>query len=195
VAKVINFPESEPFYDFDSDCLIFGAIVDGKSVECVLTAGLLVANFGASDIDKESLLKAYQVRKEEIHTLARKHIEHGWIDEESRVFLTKRFTRLNVTFGGLYNESSIVRSLVDSAHRNLLDIIGPNAEEVNVKWNGDDVPPRISLQITDPETSHTVKSIFSPKDSADTGRLGISLGLLWSKVLRERSLKHGLKMS
>ena len=195
MAKEIEFPELEPVYIADRDCLIFRAIAYDKPVECVVTAGLLMANFGALDIDKESLLKSYQEHKPDIHTLAMNHIENGWIDEEGRVFLTKRFTRLKVTYGDHYDESPAVRSLVDTAHRILLNLIGPNAEKVNVEWSGEEYPPRISVQIIDPDTLHSSKIFFNAKDSADSNTVSISLARLWSKVLRERSLKLDLKMS
>jgi hypothetical protein len=204
VAKIITFPESEPEYVFNRDCLAFHANVDGKSVKCMVTAEFLMTNFripdSTPDFSEEAMRNAYRVYKLEIQKIATDHIENGWIDDDSRIFLTTRFTRLNVKFGERYDESPRIRTLVVSAHRILLDLIGPNAEAVNVEWrewNGDEDPPGhpgISVRIADPDTSRSGKVFFGPKESDDPNTLRVYLALLWSGILRERSRKLNLKV-
>jgi hypothetical protein len=193
VAKVITFPEAEPFYDFDNDCLAFHANVEGKTIECIVTLELLMASFRATDPSEETMRQSYREYKEEIQAIARTHIDNGWIDNEDRVFLTTRYTRLKVTF----DESPKAREFVAFAHRILLDIIGPNAEEVIIEWQGDEDPPgspSISVRIVDPDTTHSVKAFFGSKESADTNTLSFNLARLWSSILRERSRKLNLRM-
>src|SRR4051812_46925590 len=112
VAKIV-FPDGEPSYVFDWDCLAFRALADGKPVECLVTGELLMARFGATSMTEESLRQAYRTHKNEIQDVARNHLEHGWIDEASRVFLTTRFTRLRVRFSDQVAQWPVSRALVD----------------------------------------------------------------------------------
>src|SRR5207244_2212688 len=88
----ITFPDSDPRYILDRDCLAFRATVDGKPVECLVTAELLLSEFGAKGMDEAEMRAAYRERKAKIQGLARSHIERGWVDPENRVFLTTRYT-------------------------------------------------------------------------------------------------------
>jgi hypothetical protein len=92
VPKDIQFPEAEPRYVFERDCLGFRALADGKPVECMVTAELLFSRFKARDMSEEALRQAYREHKATIQGIARRHIENGWIDEENRVFLTSHFS-------------------------------------------------------------------------------------------------------
>jgi hypothetical protein len=193
VPHEIDFPDSEPRFDFDSDCLAFRARVDGRPVECVLTAELLMTHFGAEEPSEEAMRAAYRDHRPEIQSIARDHIENGWIDE-GRLFLTRRFTRLNVTFADRIRESPILRALVDSAQRMLAEIIGPNADTVAIVWDTDLASshhPDINLRITDPSLPYSdrVKISSGGKVEADPIKDGMMLAISWGRILRQRARK------
>ncbi len=192
MAREILFPEVEPLYVFDRDCLAFRALADGKPVECMATAEFLLARFGAHDVAEGSLRQAYRDHKHDIQEIARNHIANGWIDEEGRIFLTTRFTRLDVTFGGRLNAWDGGRESATAAHRILTEIIGPNAEEVVVEWAGEGHPPgqlSITLRISDPSIPHSVKLFLGPNEWENETTLRVILAGAWGATLRARSRK------
>ena len=139
---------------------------------------------------EEVMRKAYQDHRAEIQTIARAHIENGWIDEDNRVFLTTRFTTLTVTFKDNLEGLPGGRAIADSAHRILSGIIGPDAKTVNVDWSANaDAPGQsvLNVQITDPTTGRSAAESFDPKESADPSTLRFRLASLWGDILRERS--------
>src|SRR5262245_49240489 len=169
VPKEILFPEVEPRYVFERDCLGFRALADGTPVECLVTAELLLARFGAQDWTEDALRQAYREHRATIQAIARNHIANGWIDEEG-LLLTTRFTRLSVTFGERLREWAAGRAKADAAHHMLTEIIGPNAEEVIVEWDADDRPPgqlSINLRIADPSIPYSVKALLGPREWED----------------------------
>src|SRR5687768_2478160 len=99
-SEEIVFPDTPlPSYVFDRDCISFPALLGSKPLECLVTAEFLMTRFHAPDSGKDSLSEAFEKNKDEIHEIARVQIENGWVDEEQRVFITTRFTRLKVKFG------------------------------------------------------------------------------------------------
>jgi hypothetical protein len=195
VAQEITFPNVEPLYVFDRDCLSFRAIVDGLlPVECIVTAELLLSQFGAKSFTEEDMRKAFQEHRAEIQALARTHIENNWINE-GRIFLTTRFTRLNVTYGRDLETVPRFRILVESAHRMLTGIIGPNAETVNVEWSVDqDQPaPGINVRIADPSAPYSVKTFFGPKEMADPDILSVYLLPMSLHLARNATLGFGVQ--
>jgi len=194
MSSQIVFPEQQPRYDFDRDVLVFHALTDGKPVEVVVTGELLLSRFGASDMTEASLREAFSKNREPIHEIAREHIENGWIDEEGRVFLTTRLTRLKVSFVLGRPESGKRLAIF---HRMLTDIIGPNAGEVSVEWNDADDPNQpelpggrmVSLKIVDPSMEASTKIYVGRRDYEDADRFGVLLAGLWATILRNRSRK------
>jgi hypothetical protein len=192
VPKEIQFAEVEPRYVFERDWLAFPARVDGKPVECLVTLELLMARFGAREPSEQAMRQAYREHRAAIQAIARNHIENGWSDEESRVFLTTRFTRLRVTFGDGLGEGTVGRNSAEAAHRMLTDMIGPNAEEVSVEWDAEDGPPDqacISLRISDPSLPFSAKRVLAPKVWRDHTALVLLLAGVWGDLLRTRSRK------
>jgi hypothetical protein len=193
MANDIDFPDPEPRYAVDPDGLSFRARVGGKPIECLVTAELLLARFGACDVTEEAMRQAFFEHKGEIRQIARDHIANGWIDEDGRLFLTTRFTRLKVVFG----ERLVGRTLANDANRMLTEIIGPYAEEVLVEWDGQASTPNqegISLRIADPTISFAVKELLGPGEWKDPTMLRVGLATVWGKVLRARSRKLLLNM-
>jgi hypothetical protein len=189
MPKEINFPDAEPRYIFDRDCLGFRAFADGKPLACMVTAELLYTRFGARDFTEEAMRRAYREHRPEIQAIARTHIENDWIDEQGRVFLTTRHSRLNVRFDDEVNNHPRGRELVEPAHRLLLGIIGPDAEKVDVEWGV--IPgsayPELHLRIADPDVPYSVEGLFGPGESADPTTFGVHLARLWGSILRARS--------
>jgi hypothetical protein len=197
VPTEIEFPNIEPTYDFDRDCLSFRARVDSQPVECLVTAELLLARFGARDMTEEAMREAYREHRTEIQDIARSHIANGWIDEEARIFLTTRFTRLSVTFNERLDQWAIGRAAAEAAHQMLTKIIGPNAEEVIVEWDGGERLPGdllISFRIADPSVPFSVKVSLGPAEWQDRTALNVWLAGNWGAILRARSRKLLVKL-
>jgi uncharacterized protein (DUF736 family) len=189
VAKEITFPDVDPQYVFDRDCLSFRALAGDEPVECLVTGELLMSRFGAPNMDEASLRRAYHEHKAAIQELAREHNRNGWV-QDRRVFLTTRFTRLNVTFGEQIGRWPTGRALADKAHRRLVEIIGPDASEVVVAWDrveNQEGRTRISLHITDPSLDASVSADFDPREWEDLAWLRLDLASAWSTFLRRRS--------
>jgi hypothetical protein len=191
VPHDIEFPDIEPRFVFDRDCLAFTARVGGHSVECLVTAEMLMTHFGAQEPSEEEMRAAYREHRAEIQSIARDHIQNGWVDE-SRLFLTTRFTRLKVTFGDRLDERPDLRAMADAAHRILVEIIGPNAKTVEVLWDTETVrsdPQVLILRITDPLLPHTQKFKIYPgaKWKEDPLKLHLEVGMSWGRILRMRA--------
>jgi hypothetical protein len=196
VPSTFVFPDVEPTYEFDRDCLAFPALADGKAVTCLVTVEFLMARFGAREPSEQAMRQAYREHKEEIQAIARDHIEKGWIDEESRIFLTTRYTRLTVKFTERLLQWPLGRATADVAYRLLLELIGPRAGEVSVEWDREDHAEdldRMRATIFDPSTSTTEVLHFSASDKDDTSGLRAHLATAWGSVLRMRSRNLILK--
>jgi hypothetical protein len=191
VPKDIQFPEVEPRYVFERDCLAFPVRVDGKPVECLVTMEFLWANFGLRDPAEAAMRQVFQEHKTEIEDIARGHIENGWVDEEGRILLTTRFTRLKVSFVG---KSQAVPAIAH-VHQLLTEIIGPNAEAVNVTWEmkEDPIQPQMTLEIADPSGPYKGKLYLLPDAVDDPITLRMILAGIWGRVLRDRSHRLILK--
>ena len=92
------FPDSPPQYLFDRDVLVFSVDADRRPVSCFVTAELLYSDFGAKGTTEVAMRHAYQEHLADIQAVARNHIENGWVDDQERIFLTTRYTRMKVTY-------------------------------------------------------------------------------------------------
>jgi hypothetical protein len=190
-AEII-FPDIEPEYIFDRDVLAIRALADGKPVQVMVTAELLMTRFSARDITEEALRDAYRQHKDEIQSIAGNHIKMGWIDEGRRVFLTTRYTRLHVTFDPRFAEWAPALDLAKTFHRILTDIIGPNAGEVKVSWNlsGElnQGRPFLEVRVSDASGPPEFWLTFDLSEAA-TNSLAINVRLaeMWSTLLKHRS--------
>ena len=201
MANEILFPDQEPAYDFDRDLLVFQAVADGKSVECVVTAELLIARFGAHDPSPTSLRGAYREHLAEIQDIARGHIQHGWIDDERRVFLTRRYTRLTVDYDKGLRLWPEGLALAEALEPGLIELIGPNAGAVDLLWGVSGDPDKdkraIILRLVDPEMSLVVSEgiggVIPGKEKEQAKSLSILLGKVWANFLRKRSWRLSLK--
>src|SRR5581483_6850260 len=193
MPEEILFPDVEPRYDFDRDCLAFPAKVAGKLTDCLVTLELLMQNFGAQEPTEEAMRRAYTEHKEEIRDMARTHIRLGWIDEDYHVILTTHHTRLDVH----YDTPLVDDPRVVSAHRFLIGLIGPNAGHVRIEWRqSPESPPNpaIHLAVKDPAIRRQVSTSFPPKAWDDPNLLQVMLAQIWSALLSARS-RHILQKS
>jgi hypothetical protein len=192
VPPEIVFPNAEPWYVFERDCLGFRAVVDGKGVECLVSLELLMSRFGAREPTEESLRAAYRERRDELRQIARSHIENGWIDEEGRVLLTTRYTRLQVSFSDRLRENKEGMQVAEAAQRRLAEIIGPNAEEVHVAWDGSSPPGghlTINFHLGDPSVPFSLQVFLDQYNWRNPTAFQLTLAGAWGSVLRARSRK------
>jgi hypothetical protein len=182
----ILFPEVEPRYVVERDCLGFRAVADGKHVECLVTAELLCSRFGSKEFTEKAMRRAFGEHREEIHAIARSLLEYGWIDDDNRVFLTTRYTRLTVHI----DEPLAKDQRVATAHRMLTDVIGASAGEIVIEWrtSRENPPhPAIHLSVKDPAIPRVVSTAFPPKAWDDLTTLRLRVAQLWSALLMARS--------
>jgi hypothetical protein len=187
----IVFPDVEPRYVFERDCLGFRALVDGKPVECLISAELLFSQFDSQEFSEEALRRAFHAHRPIIEAIARSHIENGWIDEAGQVLLTTRYTRLTVTFGDQLQNWPTGMEIVQGLHRMLLQIIGSNAEKVAVEWDVSEhffADPGITLQLSDPSLPYSEKLHFVNQEWRKPKEFrSIILAGAWAAILRARS--------
>jgi Protein of unknown function (DUF1488) len=190
----VEFPDVEPQYVFERDCLAFPALARGKPVQCLVTVEFLTAYFGVREPSEASMRRAFHEHRGEIQEIARNHIESGWIDDQDRVFLTTRFTRLAVTSGPALlramDDTPSMRVILQPLHRLLVDIVGPNAGEVNVEWEllgSASARPSFSLSILDPSTKKRLSTLFSPEIYSDPAASRLLIASLWGTILKARS--------
>jgi hypothetical protein len=195
MAAEIVFPDVEPIWLFERDCLSFRALVDGKPVECIVTAELLFQRFGAKGISGEEAKAAYQEHKAEIQALARSHIEMGWVSPGNQVILTTRATILHVRYSPALQQWSEVFGLVQKAFSILAELIGPTAGEVNVEWDRSEVAasrPVVTLRLSD-ATVAVSPAFFHPKELLAPSELRLRFARVWERFLQERSRNLLLK--
>jgi hypothetical protein len=186
MPKDIRFPEVEPRYVFERDCLAFPASMDGQPIECLVTLELLMARFGVREPSEEAMRQAYREHRIAIQAIARNLIEYGWIDTDNRVFLTTRYTRLTVNFDDLLAKDQRVAT----AHRMLTDVIGASAGEIIIEWRTSrESPPHpsIHLSVKDPAIRREISTSFPPKALADLTILRVLVAQVWSALLMARS--------
>jgi hypothetical protein len=199
VPNHIEFPDTATTYVGELECLAFRALVDGQPVECRVTAGLLMARFGARSEDEDALRQAFLEHGEEIQTIARDHLANGWIDEDGCLYLTTHFTRLTVTFSERLKEWPLGHERATEANNVLTTIIGPDAEEVLVKWDRGIAPTGmegIVLHITDmadPANPISVRASLSLKEWENLNLFSLDLAGYWGSILRRRSRRLFIK--
>ena len=185
----IQFPEVDPRYVSERDCLEFPATRDGKPVRCLITAELLMARFGARDMFEEAMRRAFEEHKSEIRAIARDHIANGWVDPEGSIILTTRFTQLTVTFADRLKEWPEGYEEAVKSNRILAEILGPNAEEVTVVWDREAFrtdPVSLVLHISDPTIPISTTCHLRSKDLLAVVILRGVLAGAWGSILRRR---------
>jgi hypothetical protein len=151
-----------------------------------------MAHFGARGFTEEEMRAAFESHKSDIQAIAREHIANGWVDQEGCLLLTTRFTRLKITFTeGLKDRKDAYQYAVE-ANNVLTEIIGPNAETVNVVWDRD-APAfgsvGIVLQISDPSLPFSIKRSLGLAELLPTGVRSMILAGAWGSLLQRRSQK------
>ena len=185
-----------PVYLVDRDALAFRALADGKPLSCIVSAELLHSDFKAKDMTEEEMRRSYQEHKAEIQAIAKEHIHNGWMDDLGRVFLTNSLHE--ITGNVRPQPLCMVRRAFGGkkVHKVLLDLIGPNAEEVVVQWStktDDRGQPVVSVLLTDPTTKLSVASRFAVPLPPDPNVQRLWFARLWSQFLQLRSHELILK--
>jgi hypothetical protein len=68
----IIFPNEAPAYSGPELTVAFPAMIDGKRVECTITAAALEDHFGAASTRAEDMLGAFDTHRERIEAIARR---------------------------------------------------------------------------------------------------------------------------
>jgi Protein of unknown function (DUF1488) len=84
----VYFPDVER-YNFDPPAVVFPAMVDGRRVNCRISASALVARFRAADEAEASLLDAFRTHRSAIRSAAQKKIRQGFHQADEAILLTK----------------------------------------------------------------------------------------------------------
>ncbi|MBI1918519.1 MAG: DUF1488 domain-containing protein [Planctomycetes bacterium] len=190
--KEIVFPDvPPPSYLDERDCISFPAWADGKPVNCVVTAELLMQRFGLRTLDGEAMLEAYRQNRESIQGHARFYIEMGWIDPDHEVLLTRLLTTVRVSYGAALRGWGGGFRLTENASRRLTEMIGPMAGEVSFEWDRAEGPSRdpvITLKISNPFGS--VSAAFDPSEMESPSHMQGRLARLWGDLLQIQSRKQ-----
>jgi hypothetical protein len=197
VATEIEFPDVEPRFVFDRGCLAFIARVGDTPVECLVTAELLMTHFGAQEPSEDALRAAYHEQRSEIQSIAKEHIQNGWV-EEGQVVLTTRFTRLRVQYSVRIVERPTFLAMVDAAQKMLAEFIGANAGTVAILWDTETQPsdsPVLILEISYPPHSHPQLFRLFPgaRWEEDPLKLRLTLGMNWARILRMQARKLAIQ--
>jgi hypothetical protein len=195
VYESIIFPPEEPQWEFTRDGLSFPALVDGKSVKCLITLELLLDRFGALKISEAEAVKAFRENRPSILALARSQIRLGRISPDNELLLTTDTTSLRrVTYQDRLKEWGAGLSAARQATRCLEEVLGRHAEEVSAEWDrSEDARGRsmIALQLSD--FAGSVTAIYQPEELASSPqmreRLYRRFYSLWGDLLQIRSHK------
>ena len=191
-SNEVEFPDPDSNYLSDEDCLSFRALLEGEPITCLVTAKFLMIHFGASDLSEEELRQAFSEHRTEIERIVREQIANGWIDDQRRIILRARVTKLRVTFDEGLRKGPEGLAMANEANKILIKLIGPTAEDVILEWDGAveaDGVGRISLLISDPTSDYSVKKVLDAKQWERVWYLSLNLGSIWGAILRGRSQK------
>lgn len=189
MSKEIVFPEIEPDYVFDRDCLAFPALVDGKSIACFASGELLMHRFGATAFTEKALREALARHKAKIHSIARHHIEMGWVNSENQVILTTHFTTLQISFGDELRKRPAAFEIATMAQQVVAELVGPSSGEVAVKFDWEEKDGRPIFVVMMHDTVGTASNWFYMPKTESVDRLRVWLNRLWGELLQIRSRK------
>jgi len=162
-TEEIVFPETPaPSYVFERDCISFPARLDGKGLECLITAEVLMVRYHAKDPSEQSLFEAFNRFEKEIHEAAREQIQNRWLDE-GKVIITTRFTDLDIKFSDQLRQEALDRAF--HAQRVFNRIIGPRAGNLAMLWSSDDKEQRsLSLTVIDNTSDLTIPCLIRKEE-------------------------------
>jgi hypothetical protein len=192
MAEQIIFPDREPYWEFDRDCLSFPAFVDGKRVKCLVTAELLMARFGARIPSQEECKRAYEKHKAEIQDIARSLILAGQVMPNNEVLLTTRVFRLKlVSFGDQLQRDKELFSKAQKATASLEEVVGSSAGMTKAEWDrGEDEGGRPLLILRLSDWTGWVSAVFHPRELDSADQMRFRFHRLWGNLLQIRSSRQ-----
>jgi len=206
----IYFPPVEPEWDDDRDVVKFYAILDRKTVVCLISVEALMMHFGAIGMTPQESLRAFRTHRAKIEQIASEKFQRGQkkpIDElllRSSDFET-RSTNATSTIGqdidqpfskrvvGALKENPWLLSGIIEANFVLeYDLVKPGTH-VDAEWNpipGPNGELLAQLTLTDVETSASVKQLYSGDDLSNLSYARFSVLRLWDDLLRKKGKKQ-----
>lgn len=197
----IFFPEMEPTWVFDRDCVRFYAVVDGSPLRCLVTVEALMSHFGLRAPDPEAALQVFLDHQTQIQEAAFQKIETGETGSSDELVLRSDDfpgpTTTTPTLGdGLeISEDPQIRlhsTLLDSIRsangvlRNDLYRVGMAVEAAWRLLPAGSREPLLVLKLTDKESGATVEEPFSASSLRDQTSAYFTLFRLWDNLLRVR---------
>ena len=192
MARRITFPELQPQFVVDRDCVSFPAQAGEARFKCLVTVELLMERFGARGPSEEEALRAYERHKEEIRVIARALIERGEVNSDGEVLITSRTFRLKkVVFGEKLQQNRELFFLARKATERLEEVVGTSAWSTEAEWDrGEDSKGRciITLRLTD--WTGSVTGLFEKAELESPSQTRYRLLRLWGDLLQIRSHKQ-----
>lgn len=74
MATEIFFPNVEPVWEFDRECVRFYAVVNQQTVVCLISAEALYRHFGAPNFEAAEAVAAFKANRPQIENAARRKI-------------------------------------------------------------------------------------------------------------------------
>lgn len=192
VAQII-FPDREPYWEFERDCLSFPAIVDGKPIKCLVSAELLMARFGARlPPSQEECKRAYEEHRAEIRDIARSLILAGQVMRNGEVLLTTNVFHFKlVSFGEQLQRDRELFAKAQKATTLLEEVVGPSAGVTEAEWDrGEDAGGRPILVLRLSDWTGWVSAVFDPRELDSTDQMRFRFHRLWGNLLQIRSRKQ-----
>jgi hypothetical protein len=193
VTKQIDFPDFEPRWVFDRDCVVFLALVDKKPVKCLISVEALIQQYGIKYSEKDAVL-AFRKHRDEIRELARRKIEAAdYDDERGEVLLTT--AALSDVDGVEYSEdirnNPALHKQVLNASAVVRKLLGRAFDGLRISWQViQGTGPRVvQLSAEDPEIGEQFWDWFSVEQLGDTGIVGSRLHSFVGAYLRARTHK------
>ncbi|ALS61498.1 DUF1488 family protein [Pandoraea norimbergensis] len=75
----INFPEYGPVFNYEELTIEFAVRVNGRQIDCAVSAEALEDHFGAYSARADDLLHAFEHGRTDIEALARRYLSMGLV--------------------------------------------------------------------------------------------------------------------
>ncbi len=189
MPEKIVFPDRKPHWEFDRDCLSFPAFVEGRLVKCLVTAELLMSQFGARDFTQKELERAYTEHKAAIQGVARSLIEAGQVMQNNEVLVTTRVFRLKiVSFTEKLQRNRELFHLAQKTTEWLEEIVGSSAGLTEAEWDvGEDARGRAVVTLRLSDWTGSVTGVFDPRELESAKETRFRLHRIWGDLLQIRS--------
>jgi len=191
------FPDVEPFWVFDRDCLAFPAVLDGKTIRCLVTLETLIQNYGAKSPSELEMKRAFGENRAKIHDIARAMINTKQFDEHGEILIRSTSpqllgSELSVKYSDAILKTERLRDIVQAASYRLGYGLGHLPGPVEGSWDfgpGDD-RSILELKLKHVETGVTVRDWFTPDELVSVNLLKSRFQKTWGDLLRAITRKQ-----